>query len=251
MAALFTCAVGGCSDDGDPDPDAGPDSGPEACEPTEEGACDEPVRCCPADRPYPGGPCEDDLFCQYPDYEGEFDATLDYACHGGRWNLSFSTDCNGGCTFDLAETCLEPFGGTLDGAVVQIGPASATDAFRPFEAGEDVTSAIEQGPQGCAMIGMRLQITGADPPDCVVAHTSTTVDGGAPMTSDVRVRMRCGESLGVLAILPGWDAFCESVGTHALAVEVSVEGVGTASAEASFEIRELDSDYCGCDPNPV
>lgn len=209
-------------------PDGGPDAGPDDV--FDDCGAEEPVprkggpgcatvdRECPAERPHPGGPCEGELSCEYVD--AATGTIWLYDCTGGAWSVTADDES----TPPLAELCLDPFQGTLDGGFLEIGPAQALEPFRPFHDCERVFP--RWGPQGGAMIPVRLRVTGVDAPECVIVRLTLRrgVETSEPTAG--RVALHCGESLAVFALLP-WECGQQSVD---LRVEAEVEGIASATA---------------------
>lgn len=184
--------------------------------PTSDGGpadCNAPDTECPDLPPVTGGPCEGDLSCDYDD--GSLAQCVD-----GHWN---SYGCPG-CAPPLAEGCRPPFDGTLEGAGVQIGPYSPTDAFRPFTDGERISPVF--GAQGGSMVEFQLSVDHATPPSCAAVTANVSLDGVASAPATFPVRLHCGSSLRVLVILP--DNPCEER-DYAVDLDVEVAGVGSTS----------------------
>lgn len=179
-------------------------------------SCDVVDRVCPGDAPYPSAPCEGELTCTYPD---ELSGERRMMCNGGHWE---DTSVCIGCPPPLAETCREPFAGTLSGATVQLlDPASSA----PFTEGQ--TIAVMWGGQGGAMIAHRMRIAGADaPPSCVTATQTIAIDGIAGPPVSRMLALRCGDTLTVFSLI---ESPCESR-MYEIDLDVDVEGVGTAHA---------------------
>jgi len=191
----------------------------------EDTSCDAPDRTCPDAMPYPGGPCEGSLACDY------FDGALDWAfqCLNGKW--VGAADCEqivGGCPVQPpTEACDGPFQGQLEGVEIVVGPAEG--AFRPFENAEAVE--IVWGGQGSAMIFFRVQMVGDDVPPCAIV---TTTISGAPIPTESfkRVtRFRCGESLPSYVMVPFGD--CTPMEPVETTVTIDIEGIGSAEVVIS------------------
>lgn len=232
-AAVADAAVADAAADAGPD-DAFHDCGALEPEPSEGvPGCAIVDRECPAERPHPGGPCEGELVCEYLD--GATGTTWSYECMPGGWS-AWSDDESAP---PLAELCLDPFQGTLEGGVLEIGPADALEPFRPFHDCEQVVA--RWGPQGGAMIPVRLRVTGVEAPDCVIVRL--TLHRGAESSEPTagRVALHCGESLTVFAILP-WECGQQSVD---LRVDAEIDGIASATAR----IRVPTALECGGNDN--
>lgn len=221
-----TAAADGGEGEGDAasgqDGGAGQDAGP-----VPEG-CAEPDTECPATQPVPSGPCEGTLSCDYLDANGV--DTWTYDCRGGAWTADVECNLDGGCPVPpLAELCLDPFGGTLEGATVQVGPPSVAEPFRPFVEGDEVPLVV--GAQGGSMITFRLAVQGADAPECVGVTLTVTADGVAAEPQTSRVTLHCGVSLPVFAILP--SEYCEPA-TIPVELDVEIGGIGSTHATIQF-----------------
>lgn len=229
-----TCA---CSsdDDDDDDHDSGLDGGapgedggadPDAGEPPT--GCAEPDTECPDDQPVPSGPCEGTLSCDYLDANGV--DTWTYDCMQGQWIADVECNLDGGCPVPpLAELCLDPFAGTLDGATVQVGPADVSEPFRALTADDELPLIV--GAQGGSMISFRIAVSGVEAPACVGATVTVTADGFEATPQENRVTLHCGVSLPVFVILP--SEYCEAA-TIPLEIDVQIEGIGAAHAVLSF-----------------
>jgi hypothetical protein len=214
MRASLLCVLVlfGC-DGAAPAIDAGPsDAGPPP-------VCDDPDRACPSGAPVWGGPCEGPLMCPY-EVCGPESSDI-YECVGGEWTLTMPGGCAGFAP-PLAETCSDPFEGTIDGARVWISED------RPGAPEIEDGATIEKifGGQGLAMVPYRVHIDGADVPSCARVTTVLTLDGteGGPAPHDVR--FRCAETLRVQDILPINP--CE-MRDYPVTIEVTVEGVGSVT----------------------
>lgn len=226
---LLACSSGsgaspddaGTRDEPAPRIDAGgqPDGGPEP-------GCFEPMRECPPEHPHPGGPCEGALECPYVD---DLQMNWTYSCVDGAW--SAEVQCAGGCPVPpLAELCLNPFAGTLDGATVELGPPSVTEPFRAFDSGERIAPIV--GPQGGVMLPFRLRVSGVDVPACLGVELGLAVAEVTGEPAAQRVTMHCGESLGIYAVVPA--GMCEQ-GVLSAHLEVDVAGLGTAAADVTYD----------------
>lgn len=184
-------------------------------------SCDTPDTSCPADKPHPGAPCQGALSCAYDQQEV---VPWSFTCVGGFWDGE--PDCSeivGGCPVaPPAESCNDTFAGVRDDAALAVGPSTLGAAFRPFEAGEEVT--VQWGGQGSAMIFYRVQLDGEDLPGCVLVRTTIAAEGVAPETTTGAVRLRCGETLGMYIIVPYGD--CENTEPVPTTLTVEVEGIG-------------------------
>ncbi len=212
-----------------------------ACSDGEPTGCALPDEACPAQHPHPGGPCAPSLVCDYRIDGGEDPDTLfTYECRDGEWDADSRCDIDDpywdyyeyGSPCDrtppLVENCDAPFEGTLEGGIVEVGPPSADEPFRPFTDGERVRTIT--GGQGSAMVEFRMRVGCAQVPDCVFVRTTITVDEGEREPSVNRVRLHCGESLSVFAIPPTPCNYLGDRGVVDAQIEVSVQGVGTGVA---------------------
>lgn len=230
----LTALAAGCTDgggaglegDGGADLDAGDRDGDSL-----EG-CAEPDRYCPQEHPQPGGPCEGDLECRYAGEEA--DTTWAYRCVDDAWDPTYECPTDG-CWAPppLAEFCLDPFEGELEGATLQIGPESVTEPFRPFTEEEPVDLVV--GPQGSAMIPYRVHIGGAGALDCVALSSTVTVENRVGDTATNRLGIHCGVSLTVFAVWPFDQMLCDQGVTIVTRLEVSAEGIGESEATVRFE----------------
>lgn len=187
--------------------------------------CGEPDRECPPEVPYSGNPCEGELVCMYEDVD-ESEAR----CIDGAWS-SMAT-CPG-CVLPLAEYCFDPFGGTLEGATVTMGPPGTG---RPFEDGEEVELII--GAQGSPMLAFELRVEGVeDVPDCVARGIALAWDEDPEIVSPMPtgVRLHCGTSRTILLIPPGMPCDGE---VHDFSVRVPVVGIGEASARLRVAVAD-------------
>ena len=242
LVTLWLPATASCSGDDDDDDDSsaadGGEGEPDASHDQDAGAdpdagetpsgCAEPATECPAERPVPSGPCEGALSCDYLDANGVDHWTYD--CRGGHWLADVECNLDGGCPVPpLAELCLDPFTGTLDGATVQLGPADVAEPFRPLTANDQVPLIL--GAQGGSMISFRLAVGGVEAPACIGATITVTAGGVGAPPQDSRIALHCGVSLPVFAILP--SEYCEAA-TIPLEIDVQIEGIGSAHAVLAF-----------------
>ena len=184
---------------------------------------------CPEAPPHSGQLCEGALSCEYLD-ENQIDLWT-YSCVGGHWHGEVECRALGGCAAPpLSETCKPHFEGTVDGASVEVGPQEIGQPFRPFEAGEQVE--LIWGPQGSPMLEYRLRLNGANELECVALRSSLTLAGETVELANLRVRVRCGETLRVFAIVP-FDVGCVEE-MFDLDLNLSLDGVGTTSARLKF-----------------
>jgi len=245
VLALSWAAAPGCGDDDDTadadgdadadtdaDGDADTDADGDADTDADADDCAVPDTVCPPEHPQPGGPCSVEGECPY-DAE-EPDARWLYRCVDDAWEASY--DCPApGCSAvpPLAELCLDPFGDTLAGATVEIGPASVTEPFRPFQAGDSVDAVW--GPQGGAMIPYRVRITAPSAvPECVGVTATLEVDGDVGEAFVSRLALHCGTSLAVFAVFPFPERLCAIDEAIATTLRVEVAGIGEASAVVEF-----------------
>lgn len=211
------------STDAGPGTDAGWDAGPWDAGPDAGGLCGLDIdSTCPASMPHSGAPCRDGLTCEYPDPNGMWM----YGCPAGRWQAtSTCTSLGGGCPIPpFAETCDMPVTDTLMGAVVEIGPAGS-GPFRPFMDREMIS--IIFGGQGSPMIEYRIRITRVDAPDCVRAITTIDATLVEPVSEPRTINLRCGESLGILTIVPT-AVMCPDTPVETV-LTANVTGIGSAS----------------------
>jgi len=223
-------------DDGGTVDDDGGGPGPK----TKDGECGIIDIACPADKPFAGAPCEGSFSCTY----GDDVATWTSTCDGTTWRevVECSDPVLGGACGGVppaAERCSQAFSGTME-ATLEMGPPPGSGPFRPFEDGELV--APEIGGQGSAMVWFVVRVNGQEPPEC--ARVTSDLVGEVffdhnPQVSDVK--LRCGASLGMYAVVPHAD--CESLeegSTFDVTFTVDVQGIG----EASHPIRLRYEDVC-------
>ena len=148
-----------------------------------------------------------------------------HRCEGGQWTSTCNSTVPGGCSNSpLSEYCDAP-DEQLDGARLEVGPVSATEAFRSFEAQEIVT--IEWGAQGLPMLPFRVRVAAPSEPSCVTVAAKMTLEGREGGSAETTAKLRCGESLKVLSVIP---FNVREARTFDLRVEVTVKGVGTSTA---------------------
>jgi len=218
--------LGGCGDD----EGNGFDPVDGACGSLETPATPEPVAeaCfagdtgCPAEAPEVGSSCGSDFrSCVYETVDGSLD------CADGRW--THEGEYPGDYIPPFAETCLDPFEGTLSGAEILLGPSQA-GPFRPFADCEEYR--LEWGPQGGAMVPFELRVVGEDVPECVIVETRLSVGDHVFDGTGNRVALHCGESLLVYTVIP-WDlqsALCTAPDVVVMKLEVTVQGIGSTFA---------------------
>jgi hypothetical protein len=212
---VYSLALAACgSDPSRSDTDAGPVTRDAAPDPE----CMNVDRECPADAPFPGAPCEGALSCDYVDPKSMSPGT--FTCTSGRWTGYF--ECLG-CPPMLSERCRDPFVGSSPAAVTA-GPSEG--AFRPFTIDEHVPAIL--GGQGSGMVSFRLQVESPVAPSCVTLVTRTSYEGGMPIETRRAVHLRCGESLGILEIIPG--EVCDFERMYDVDVQIEIVGVGTTEA---------------------
>ena len=185
--------------------------------------CEFPALACPPEAPLAGGACEGALSCEYVHPEAGEGDEWSFTCVDGAWDERLVCGANP-CAPPLAERCREPFAGMLEGVGVEIGPAEG-GAFRPFASGERLTAVL--GPQGLAMVSLRLRLDSITAPRCVLVRVTPSLDGVPGDLSELPVTLRCGESERVLTILGSNP--CEAR-DYALLLEVEVAGVGRDTA---------------------
>lgn len=207
--------------------------------------CNVPDESCPEEHPHPGGPCVGALVCQYRELGGAVDTIFTYTCEESEWRISGQCDAEDPYYYDyescdltppLLETCDAPFDGTIDGALVEVGPASATEPFRPYEPYEPVS--LIGGGQGASMMEIRIRIGCVEAPECVFVRTTIEILGDAEPTVS-RIALHCGESLSVWVIV---GAPCDDEREFADA-EVTVEIPGIGTAEAIVQVPSSSCDY--------
>jgi len=146
-----------------------------------------------------------------------------HTCVSGAWQGESLCPPGGACVPPLAESCSSPVRDHGAG-VVEIGPVEA-GAFRPFAMGEEV--AVIYGGQGSPMIEYRVR-TESDAPECTELVSTLRT----PVTTDVldrlRLRTRCGRSLGIFTILPQTDP-CPEPGLVDVELEVELTGIGSTT----------------------
>lgn len=215
ILALAGCGAGAASDDGGP---------PVAAD--GRVACDRKDTACPADKPYADAPCEGALACNYPSGT----ELWTFECTDGRWQGTCVAGAPGACAPILAEHCEGPFTGTVTGAVVELGPAAAGEAFRPFTAGEAVP--VVWGGQGLPMLAFSVRVIAGGSPECVTMEITVRKPGEVGNTELRDIALRCGESLTVYAIVP-FDV-CEPVLIDTELV-IDVGGVGDVTAPVKVQ----------------
>jgi len=181
--------------------------------------CGSPDAACPAEAPAAGGDCIGVLECFYahPDFPSD-PGGLRFVCEDGRWREEVRCE---GCGPRRAESCRTPDTSSEPGAV-----------RLSLEAPPVVI-----GTQGLAMVGFRLLVDASRP--CALVRGTTSIDG-MPAPFVETVRLRCGASQTVYAIL--YDLPC-SAPRHEIGLEVEVVGVGRASAAFPW-------DGADCPPGP-
>ena len=243
MRTLLLVLLSGCgatseepAPDGDSDADTDGDSDGDS-----DADCNVPDTECPVVRPHLGGLCEGPLACTYEADGG----TWDYGCHAGLWRIDDAYDCDSraGCVPELTESCDAPFDGTLDGATIEIGPASGSEPFRAFLPNEQVP--LLWGSQGAPMLEIRVRVSGAPAPDCVFARFTLTGPNGEGEPTVDRMKLRCGQSLSLFAIVPGGGELgcAESPGTVDLDITVEIQGIGAGTAHVAAEYQDYENCY--------
>lgn len=202
--------------------DAGWDGGPWDAGPDAGGLCALDIDLvCPVALPHPGAPCRDGLICEFTDPGGIWT----YTCPAGRWEASLDCMSLGGCPLPpFAETCDTPVTDPLTGGIIEIGPGGSAP-FRPFMDRESVTPIV--GGQGSPMIEYRFRVTRVEAPDCVRAVTTIAAAPIETVSEPRTIHLRCGESLGILTIVPS-TAVCPTTPVETT-LTVEVVGIGTAS----------------------
>lgn len=211
-------------DDGDPPP--GEDAGGGD---TDAGmlTCDAPETSCPPTLPFEGAPCDLADNCEYDPQEGEH---WTYSCTDGVW--IGTVECmllGGGCVPPLVETCETPVRDHGAGTV-EIGPVS-DGAFRPFMDGEEADVTI--GGQGSPMIQFRIR-TVDDAPACTEMVTTLRTPVADDVVGRTRLRIRCGESLGVFTVMPV-VVDCPPGPTTQFELEVELTGIGSTTATLTVD----------------
>lgn len=214
----------GCGEDASTD--GGGDAGPPVC--------DEPDTECPEEQPIGGAPCEGALSCDYD--QGRAFGVWTYTCEDGAWAAG-DAPCSelpgGGCAPPpLAERCRDPFTGMLEGASVEVGPASET-TFRPYADGEQATAV--RGGQGAFMIEVALQLNGegTEALQCIGVSLDLSYGdtGSAPYATQTEIH--CGSTRRLFVVLPG-DLVCEP-SPATITLDVAVEGVGSTSVDLTLD----------------
>ncbi len=181
--------------------------------------CEGPDTVCPAEAPAEGGACVGVLECFHPHPDFPSDpAGSRFVCEDGRWREEVRCE---GCGPRRAESCRAPDTASEPGDV-RLALADP---------------AIVIGAQGLAMIGFQIVVDA--PRACALVRGTTAIDG-MPAPFVETVRLRCGASRTVYAIL--YDLPC-SAPRHEIGLEVEVVGVGRASAAFAW-------DGAGCAPAP-
>ncbi|MBI2898086.1 MAG: hypothetical protein HYY06_31325 [Deltaproteobacteria bacterium] len=232
ILALMAVAAG-CSEAGGGDPrggDAGAGDGDGGWGSAE--GCAEPDRYCPQEHPQPGGPCEGSLECRYTGEEP--DTSWTYRCVEDAWEPTYECPTDG-CWAPppLAEFCLDPFDGEIEGGTLEIGPESVTEPFRPFSEEEAVELVV--GPQGSAMIPYRVHIGGAGSLECVALSSTLSVADRRGDTATNRLRMHCGVSLTVFGVFPFDQMLCDEGEPIVTRLHVTAEGIGETEATVRFD----------------
>lgn len=194
---------------------------PEPLDPVADVCFDGGDATCPPDPPVEGRSCQGDLECEYEDW-GEL------VCRNGRWEDLYSDGPP-----PLAEMCLDPFDGEVEGSDVILGPPAGE--FRPFTDCERVE--LTWGPQGGAMVPFRIRVDAGEPPDCVAIRTRMSVGEAAFDASEARAALHCGQSMLVYAVVP-WDlqhALCPAADEVVLRLDADVLGIGTGVARVTIE----------------
>jgi hypothetical protein len=204
-AALLGCG----DDDGTPTPDASTeeDAGPLSC--------DAPDSVCPEDAPYPNGRCVGALDCTYdsPMLPGPDDWT--FQCVDGAWQEMLLC---GGCAPQTYEACRTPIDTGMAGARVTSGITDGATLVPVF------------GGQGGAMIMHTVNVDGLDDRRCVEVRQRVTLEG-IPAEITIPVRLRCGRSAPMFAILP--DRPCE-FRDYAATLELEVLGAGSETLDLTI-----------------
>lgn len=218
-----TVASGDAGGDGDADADADGDA---------DGDADCPLifEDCPEEMPNSGASCLQIGACTY--------CGMTYRCEAGEWQAPSvgGECCDGNCGTPppsdppRAETCEGLFQGELAGATLEVGPSSRDDAFRPFDDGEDVQLHVrtgsEQDPTTLAL-RFRVRVVHDHAPRCVAMTASLSGDGWQSDSESLPLRLRCGESLEVAALVARED-YCAGASPE-LTLTVSLDGIGEVS----------------------
>ena len=95
------------------------------------------------------------------------------------------------------------------------------------------------------MIEIRVRVAGVEAPDCVFARFTITGPSGKGEPTVDRMKLRCGQSLSLFAIVPGGDELgcSESPGTMDLHVEVEIQGVGVGTADIAAQYEDYENCY--------
>ncbi|MCC7541959.1 MAG: hypothetical protein IT379_37410 [Deltaproteobacteria bacterium] len=236
LLCVALCSVSACSTEPAPSatadasiPDAAPSPTPPTPGPTPTPVppppydpdiddCDRATSC-PAVMPAERAPCSGTFTCTY--------GSRQLRCNGEEIDDVAASFDAGGIPY-LAESCPLPFEGTMTGARIELLPGFG-DA-RAFEPGERVAPQV--GPQGGTMLYFRVRVVGDDVPDCVQMNATVALDGGEPAPAIVAVRLHCGQSYRLVAILA--DNPC-AAGDHAVSLTVELEGIGTTTVDLVME----------------
>lgn len=178
--------------------------------------CATPDEHCPHEAPFEGTPCIGALSCTYPHPDDPLRPDgLRTDCVSERWR---DTILCPSCPPRTVERCREPDRSSIEGGTIVL-----TFADDP----------VRFGPQGGAMLAHTLAIEGLEDAErCVSVRERTYIDGRVGPSS-FAVRLRCGGSQPILALL--YDVPC-SPGVHRLEVEAEVEGVeGLARIGLDFD----------------
>jgi hypothetical protein len=214
IAAALALGLFACGDDDGGD--AGPaDSGPD--EDAGPLACDAPDMVCPEEPPYPNGRCVGTLDCPYEHPMVPGPGVWSFQCIDGAWRENLAC---GGCPPQTHEVCRTPTTEGMAGARVTSGLA------------DGATVMLVTGGQGGSMIQHTVNLSGiADLDDrrCVMVRQRVTLEG-VPAELSVPVRLRCGRSLPMFAILPDCP---REPRLYAMTLEIEVEGAGMETIDLS------------------
>lgn len=194
-------------------------------------SCGTPATICPGSIPHTGAPCEGELSCPYA--VGDVLNTIHTAsCDTGTWTITTACDpaLGGGCDVPpLAESCIDPFGGTLANASVAVGPRG-DGAFTPYVDGSQID--LVWGGQGSPMFEFRVELDGdgGDALTCANVKATIDIDGVPTVDASQPVVFRCGSTLGVFVIVPASPIDCDDK-MFQLDITIEVQGVGSTSIQ--------------------
>ena len=181
--------------------------------------CNAPARECPPVPPLVNGPCEGALRCTYDPTGNPGGEAWIFECEGGAFTEQLLCD---GCAPQLAERCRDPFTGTLADVTLTVGTASGE--FRALADGDPIDPVF--GAQGATMVQYRVRLEGEGLPDCASIGANVALDGTAFDNEATPIKLRCGQTLGIFAVLP--DNPCE-FRDYDVDLTIDVPGIGSTT----------------------